>query len=73
MCKFVSFIVIWLSTVTPVLAHGGHDHGHPSSNLIHLLWLAPMLVSVFIVYSYFSKKRHFKNFETTKAKKELGE
>lgn len=26
------------------MAHAGHDHSDPSSGLIHLAWLAPVLI-----------------------------
>ncbi|MBU2893271.1 hypothetical protein KO495_08010 [Colwellia sp. D2M02] len=39
---FIS-VLIFLSSAT-VLAHSGHDHNAANSTLIHLLWLAPVIV-----------------------------
>ncbi|WP_044556044.1 hypothetical protein [Shewanella piezotolerans] len=35
---------------TSVLAHPGHDHSAESSNLIHLLWAAPVAVAAILAY-----------------------
>lgn len=35
---------------TSVLAHPGHDHSAESSNLIHLLWAAPILLAAVLSY-----------------------
>ena len=42
------------------MAHEGHDHSHPSSGLIHLLWAAPALV-VGAFASYKLRKIYLKN------------
>ena len=47
MFKKVSFITLsaLLTAVSSsVMAHSGHDHSEPSSGLIHLAWLAPVLM-----------------------------
>lgn len=44
-------LVIFLLTLfiaSPLLAHAGHDHHSPMSNLVHFLWLAPV-ISVFAI------------------------
>ncbi|MCL1094670.1 hypothetical protein [Shewanella kaireitica] len=35
---------------TSALAHPGHDHSAESSNLIHLLWAAPVVVAAVLAY-----------------------
>ena len=73
MSKLISAILLSIFFVSPVFAHSGHDHNHPSANLIHFLWLAPLFVAAIIAYSHAIKKSHFKNFESPKTKKELEE
>jgi len=38
--------VLTLTLASPmVLAHSGHDHSDPLSGLIHLLWIAPVVLA----------------------------
>lgn len=37
-------------------AHGGHDHSDPLSPLIHLLWLAPMIIGVGLLAMYVKRR-----------------
>lgn len=39
-------------------AHGGHDHSDPMSPLIHLLWVAPMVIGAGLLMTYI-KRRFF--------------
>ena len=32
-------------------AHDGHDHGSSLAVMVHLLWFAPLLIVVAVVYS----------------------
>ncbi|QUM83037.1 MULTISPECIES: hypothetical protein [unclassified Moritella] len=38
-----------------VLAHAGHDHSDPLSGLIHLLWIAPVVLAA--GYAVFAIRR----------------
>ncbi|MEI8610736.1 hypothetical protein P4S70_17985 [Enterovibrio sp. Hal110] len=41
----------FLLTASPMLmAHAGHDHGHWSASLIHLLWALPVIVAGAIAF-----------------------
>ncbi len=33
-------------------AHEGHDHSDPMSSLIHLLWLAPLIIVAGLLVAY---------------------
>jgi|GEM_PF-1680398 len=37
-------------------SHGGHDHSASDAGLIHLLWLAPVIIAAAIAYHHFSRK-----------------
>jgi hypothetical protein len=39
-------------------AHEGHDHSDPMSSLIHLLWLAPLIIAAGLLATYV-KRRYF--------------
>ncbi|PAJ73204.1 hypothetical protein CJF42_16990 [Pseudoalteromonas sp. NBT06-2] len=48
-------------TSQAVFAHPGHDHNAASSNLIHLLWIAPALIAVgLIAYKLVNKNKQAK-------------
>lgn len=40
----------------PIFAHAGHDHNSTMANLVHLLWIAPAIVAVAMLYSKLLKK-----------------
>jgi hypothetical protein len=39
-------------------AHEGHDHSDPMSSLIHLFWLAPLIIGAGLLVTYV-KRRYF--------------
>jgi len=41
--------LIALAVSTPSLAHSGHDHSAADAGLIHLLWLAPVIIAACIL------------------------
>ncbi|QUM81475.1 hypothetical protein HWV01_14890 [Moritella sp. 5] len=48
--------VLTLTLASPmVLAHPGHDHSDPLSGLIHLLWIAPVVLAA--GYAVFAIRR----------------
>lgn len=49
------------------LAHSGHDHHSQFSQLIHLLWLAPAMIAVGLLYSYILKKSYKMDDTQTKS------
>ena len=53
----------------PVFAHAGHDHSSIFANIIHLLWLAPIFVTLAIIYTKFLTK----NYQMKPQKKQLKE
>ncbi|WP_422135866.1 hypothetical protein [Endozoicomonas sp. ALD040] len=44
----------------PVFAHPGHDHGHWSAGLIHLLWIAPVILATGFAIYRLGKNKHLK-------------
>jgi len=60
---------ISLFTSVPVFAHAGHDHLSLFANIIHLLWLAPVFVTLAILYTKFLTK----NYQMKPSKKQLKE
>ncbi|NKF52286.1 hypothetical protein G3R49_17135 [Shewanella sp. WXL01] len=53
------FVLIVLSLLpTLASAHPGHDHSSPYAGLVHLLWLAPVIIAAALLYS---KSRNRKN------------
>ncbi|NRA62789.1 MAG: hypothetical protein HRU25_18215 [Psychrobium sp.] len=49
-----------LATASSVtFAHSGHDHSAPESNLIHLLWLAPIAIAA--IYGAYRIKQNKSN------------
>jgi len=40
----ITLSVLLTAISSGVMAHSGHDHSAPSSGLIHLAWLAPVLI-----------------------------
>ena len=39
-----------------VMAHPGHDHHSPWANLIHLLWLSPIIIAAYFLFKNYKKK-----------------
>ncbi|MGL1956042.1 MAG: hypothetical protein OCD00_01825 [Colwellia sp.] len=48
------FLMSFISA--PIFAHAGHDHNSTMANLVHLLWIAPAIVAVAMLYSKLLKK-----------------
>jgi hypothetical protein len=51
-------LLIGLAISIPSFAHEGHDHSDPMSPLIHLLWVAPMVIGAGLLMTYI-KRRFF--------------
>jgi hypothetical protein len=51
------FVIVYLVS-TASFAHGGHDHANPMSSLIHLFWLAPLLLAVGMLTTIYVKRSH---------------
>ena len=49
-------IIFLLSS--PAYAHAGHDHTSIQASFIHLLWLAPALIALAVLYSKLLKKNY---------------
>lgn len=44
---FVKILITLLAfAALPTFGHAGHDHSHPLATLVHLLWLAPLMLAV---------------------------
>ena len=41
----LTLTLLLLLVSLPNVAHDGHDHSLPMAGLIHLLWIAPMLIA----------------------------
>ncbi len=52
--KCVLFLII--ATPLSVVAHTGHDHQSPWAFLIHLLWLAPVIVAAYMSIHFFKNR-----------------
>lgn len=63
MIKLLTFF-IGLLLSSHVLAHVGHDHSDAMSGLIHVIWVAPLLVGLVILSIHvkfkLAKKRNSK-------------
>jgi len=42
----------------PTFAHSGHDHSSIMSGLVHLAWLAPLLIAGIYIYSKVLKRNY---------------
>jgi len=42
------------------LAHAGHDHQSQWSSLIHLLWLAPVVIAGYMAVNFLKNKKENK-------------
>ena len=50
-------LAIWLLIISsPSFAHTGHEHANPMANLDHLLWLAPLMIGVAVLFYQFNKR-----------------
>jgi len=58
--KAYLFLVLCISVLfsSPSFAHAGHDHTTMLSSLVHLLWLAPALIALVVLYSKLLKKNY---------------
>jgi len=58
--KAYLFLVLCISVLfsSPSFAHAGHDHTSILTSLIHLLWLAPALIALVVLYSKLLKKNY---------------
>ena len=50
------FIALLFTMSFTTLAHDGHDHSSIYASLVHLFWLAPVLVAVGFLYSLILKQ-----------------
>lgn len=42
----VTFLLTFVAAISlPAMAHSGHDHSAADAGLIHLLWLAPIIIA----------------------------
>ncbi|AWB66123.1 hypothetical protein C2869_06565 [Saccharobesus litoralis] len=48
MMRVVAFTLVTLPTLAS--AHSGHDHSAPESGLIHLAWLAPLVIAGAVIF-----------------------
>lgn len=51
----VIIAILGLFVSAQSIAHSGHDHNDLSSSLIHLLWIAPFILGVFLLIKYVNK------------------
>lgn len=56
--------ILFLLLSAPSFSHGGHDHTSPMAGVIHLLWVAPLVIGVAFIahqvakrYNFFIKKK----------------
>lgn len=38
------------------MAHGGHDHSDPMASLVHLMWIAPLVIGVAFMIKQVSRR-----------------
>jgi len=60
MYKIFSTMLLSISSL-PAFAHAGHDHGDLTASLIHLFWLAPVIIGVVIITYKLNKNDNAKN------------
>ena len=61
----IALTVFSLLVSTQSFAHGGHDHSDPMASLVHLMWIAPLVIgTVFMV------KHFYRRANTTQGKKD---
>ena len=50
-------LAIWLLIISsPSFAHTGHDPASPMANVVHLLWLAQLMIGVAVLFFQFNKR-----------------
>ncbi|MBU2924630.1 hypothetical protein Q4530_15375 [Colwellia sp. 1_MG-2023] len=54
-------VILLLSVSAPSFSHSGHDHSDPMAGLIHLLWVAPLVIGIGLIIYQFTKKHRFFN------------
>ena len=56
--KFFALCLVFVSAIlsTSVFAHSGHDHSHPMSGFVHLVWLLPLVVAAFFGIKFVLKE-----------------
>lgn len=47
--------VFSLLVSTQSIAHGGHDHSDPMASLVHLMWIAPLVIGAVLMVKYFNR------------------
>jgi hypothetical protein len=52
----VTGLVISVVFSAQSLAHSGHNHNDPSAFLLHLIWITPFILGVFILTKYVKKR-----------------
>lgn len=52
----VIYLLVGLVVSSNALAHAGHDHSAPESGLIHLLWVAPLIIALVGAGMYLRKQ-----------------
>lgn len=60
--KLIAISIIVTIMTSSVIAHDGHDHSNVNSGIIHLTWLAPILIAAAFV-GYRIRKNKLKNEE----------
>jgi len=52
----ILILVAGLLISTQSFAHAGHDHSDPMSSLVHLFWLAPLIIAAGLLISYLKRR-----------------
>lgn len=58
--KIYSLIILCITLLlsAPSFAHAGHDHTSMQASLVHLFWLAPILIALIILYNKLLKRNY---------------
>lgn len=58
--KIYYLVILWISLFMsyPTYAHAGHDHSSIFASLIHLLWLAPILMVLVFLHHKLLKNNY---------------
>lgn len=59
MSKIKGKLMLLALTALPLnaMAHAGHDHQSQWAMLVHLLWLAPAGLAIYLAVSFFNKRK----------------
>jgi hypothetical protein len=57
----LSLTILLLFTSLPCFAHVGHDHSDPMASLIHLAWIAPLLIVAVVLINKLVKHQNSLN------------